>query len=215
MHTISSDTPDWLEQSLTVLRRGQVLAFPTDTSYGLGCDVDQSTALDALYLIKERGKDKAIHVLVQSAEQAQRLVFWSAAAEKLAKTCWPGPLTLVLPLLPNAPAWATMLSAGTGYLGVRVPQQRLAQQLLSGWGKPLPAPSANPSAHLSGGVDSYSAKAVYTQFANQTYQPAAILDAGEVPEVSSSTLIRIESSGQWAILRQGPISETNIKTILA
>lgn len=191
-----------------LLRQGRVVAFPTDTSYALGVDATNPRAVLRLYRIKERTFRKPVHVVVPSLSYARRLTVWPAAARLLARTFWPGPLTLVLPLKSKDPC-LKKLSGGTGYLGLRFPRHRFARSLCQKLGRPVTATSANPSGQRSGGVDSYSATEVLSQFLGKRHRPDVVIDAGRLPRRKPSTVVRVDGSSV-VILRAGPISARRI-----
>lgn len=198
-----------VKSAVELLKQGKIVAYPTDTSYGLAVDVTNTFALKKFYKIKERGFDKPVHIVVPNISYAKQLVNWNQIAQKLAKAFWPGALTLVLELK-DTKTNLTILTAKTGFLGLRMPDNQMALQLVKKLGAPITATSANPSAHLSGGYDSYSPRDIIDQFKDKKFQPDAILDAGKLKKRKPSTLVKI-SDGGIEILRKGPISEREIK----
>lgn len=197
-----------IEGAVKALKAGKVIAYPTDTSYGLAADVTNEKALKKIYKIKERSKSQPIHVIIPSVEYAKKIVKWDEQAETLAKEFWPGPLTLVLKLKAKD-EYLEALSAGTGFLGVRIPKNKIAVDLCAKLGKPITTTSANPSLHLSGGADSYSGQEVYDQFEGKDYKPDFIIDAGKLPKRKPSTIVRIREVVE--ILRPGHIHHKKIK----
>lgn len=186
------------------LKQGKVIAYPTDTSYGLAVDATNIAAIKKLYKIKERGFNKPVHVVVPSKIYAKKIVAWNSMAEKLAKKYWPGPLTLVLGLRAKGMGYV-MLSAKSGFMGLRMPKNKIALDLVKFLNEPITTTSANPSAHLSGGYDSYSAADVIKQFQKQKYKPDIILNAGKLPKRKPSTVIKIDKN-QIILLRKGPVT---------
>lgn len=213
-----------LAEAAKALNAGKTVVYPTDTSYGLGAVATNPKAIAKIYKIKERGFNKPVHVLVPSVYAAKKLVKWNSLAQKMAKKFWPGPLSMALPLKMSA---LKKICAGTDYLGLRMPKNKFALMLVKKVGQPLTATSANPSAHLSGGFDSYSAKDVISQFQNKKYRPDLIIDAGQLPKVKPSTFVRlVEDKNMMTgfaktarikykveILRPGPISEKQLNSI--
>ncbi|HVY67518.1 MAG TPA: L-threonylcarbamoyladenylate synthase [Patescibacteria group bacterium] len=195
------------------LKQGLVVAYPTDTSYGLAADAGNPSAIQRLYRIKERQKNKPVHIVVPDLAYAKKIAGWSPAAAKLARAFWPGPLTLVLPLKARGNGGLKLLSAGSGFIGMRQPKNELAMALVRALGRPLTATSANPSARLSGGYDSYSARDIAAQFAGKPHRPDIVIDAGRLPRRRPSTLVRLSASGP-EILRPGPVSSKQILNIL-
>lgn len=190
------------------LKSGQVVAYPTDTSYGLAADASSPAALKKLYRIKERASIQPMHVVVPSLGFAKTAAKWDSRAAILAKKFWPGPLTLVLGLKSKA-LGLKMVSAGTKTLGLRLPNHPIALDLAKFLGRPITATSANPSAHLSGGYDSYSARDVLVQFEKKRARPDIVIDAGRLPRRKPSTMVKIEA-GRISVLRPGPVSEKQI-----
>ncbi len=197
---------------VAALKQGKVVAYPTDTSYGLAVNAENIAAIRKLYRIKERSAGQPIHVVVPSVAYAKKIVGWNTVAGRLAKSFWPGPLTMVLGLV-SQQAGLELLSAKTKSLGVRLPKNKIALDLARQLGKPITTTSANPSLHLSGGYDSYSAGDVVTQFKDKKHQPDIVLDAGQLPRHKPSTLLKI-SRGFVHILRPGPVSEKQILSAL-
>ena len=129
------------------LAAGGLVAFPTETVYGLGADATDATAVARLYAAKGRPSFNPLISHVGDLAAARRIACFDGAAERLA-AFWPGPLTLVLPKAPDCPV-AELALAGLETIAVRVPAHRVARELLAGFGKPIVAPSANRSGHLS------------------------------------------------------------------
>ncbi|MCL5009057.1 MAG: L-threonylcarbamoyladenylate synthase, partial [Patescibacteria group bacterium] len=110
------------------LKQGKVVAYPTDTSYGLAADAGSAKAIKNLYQVKQRENTKPVHVIVPSVAYAKKIVRWNSIASKLVKKFWPGPVTVILPLKAKSSA-LKMLSAGTGFLGLRMPNNDVALDL--------------------------------------------------------------------------------------
>lgn len=190
------------------LKNGKAVAYPTDTSYGLAVDATNVQAVKKLYKIKERGFKQPVHIVVPSLTYARKAAAFNPMAERLVKNFWPGALTLVLKLKAKNPG-LKILCANTGFLGLRMPDNKIAVDLAKKTGRPITATSANPSAHLSGGFDSYSAGDVIKQFQTKKIRPDIIINAGKLPKRKPSTLVKIENQ-DIKILRFGPISEKQI-----
>ncbi|SLN63006.1 Threonylcarbamoyl-AMP synthase [Pseudoruegeria aquimaris] len=143
-----------------ILRAGGLVAFPTETVYGLGADARNDTPVARIYEAKGRPQFNPLIVHVASLEAAQALAEFPPAALRLAQAFWPGPLTLVVPMKPGA-GLSRLVSAGLPTVGLRVPDAPLAQKLFEAAGCPIAAPSANPSgkisptraAHVAAGLD--------------------------------------------------------------
>jgi len=139
---------DGCKRAAGILRAGGLVAFPTETVYGLGADAGNDLAVARIFAAKGRPRFNPLIVHVAEATAARCLVGWSDAVEVLASAFWPGPLTLVLPLLQGG-GIAPLVTAGLGSLAVRVPAHPVARELLAAFGGPLAAPSANPSGRIS------------------------------------------------------------------
>ena len=131
-----------------VLKSGGLVAFPTETVYGLAADATNATAIAKLYAAKGRPRFNPLIAHVAGREAAAALARFNSAATLLAAKFWPGPLTLVLPKADKCPV-ADLATAGLDSIAVRIPQHPVARELLRAFGKPLVAPSANRSGHVS------------------------------------------------------------------
>jgi L-threonylcarbamoyladenylate synthase len=130
------------------LGAGGLFAFPTETVYGLGADATNGRAVARLYAAKGRPSFNPLIAHVASLAEARRLARFDATATRLAEAFWPGPLTLVLPKAPDC-AVSDLATAGLDSIAVRVPDHPVALALLAAFGKPVVAPSANRSGHVS------------------------------------------------------------------
>ncbi len=131
-----------------VLRRGGLLAFPTETVYGLGADARNGRAVAAIYAAKGRPAFNPLIVHLADVGAAREMCTFTPLADILAHAFWPGALTLVLPLRPGS-GISELVTAGLSTLAVRVPDHPLAHSLLQTFGGPVAAPSANPSGRIS------------------------------------------------------------------
>lgn len=139
-------TDDVLSLAARIIRGGGLVAFPTETVYGLGADALNEQAVQRIYRVKGRPPDNPLIVHVSSADAARRICDFNDTAGLLAEAFWPGPLTLILPRKPNMPA---MVSAGLPTVAVRMPSHPAALRLLETCGTPVAAPSANLSGRPS------------------------------------------------------------------
>jgi L-threonylcarbamoyladenylate synthase len=188
------DAPTALQQALALLRQGLLVAFPTDTVYGLGALLTDAQAIDRLFLVKGREATKAIAVLVGSPQAlAQVTGELAPLPRRLAGRFWPGPLTLVVPQRPSLPANLSPVPT----VGVRMPDHPVALALLNAAG-PLAVTSANRSGQLS----TVTAREVQEQLGGRI---PFILDGGRTPGGQPSTVVDC-TGDQPVILRPGPIS---------
>ena len=137
-----------LEDAAKILTDGGLVSFPTETVYGLGADATNDTAVARIFEAKGRPTFNPLIAHVADIEMAKRYVEWSPEADKLASAFWPGPLSLVLPLKVGT-GFSPLVTAGLSSLAVRLPAHPLAHDLLAKFGKPVAAPSANPSGKIS------------------------------------------------------------------
>lgn len=192
-------------EAARALAAGDVIALPTETVYGLGADAMNPDALRKVYDLKGRPFDNPLIAHVLDATQARSLVAdWSDRAELLAQEFWPGPLTLILPKADGVPSEAT---AGLATIAVRSPAHPVARALLEAFGKPISAPSANRSGHIS----PTRAEHVAEDFSDAT--DLMILDGGPSACGIESTVLELTSEPP-RILRPGNIDADQIAAIL-
>lgn len=196
---LPTNSPDALLMAKKVLEHNGLIAFPTDTVYGLASRLDSAKAIEGLFLAKGRDFNKAIAVLIGDVEQLSRVAReLPESALKLAARFWPGALTLVVYRLPELP---DNLTPGET-VGVRMPDHEFARKLLRACG-----PLATTSANLSGQANPLSAADVENQLGGRI---DLILDGGLVPGGIPSTVVDC-TSPDIKILRQGAISEADIR----
>src|SRR5574337_88084 len=172
-----------LAQAVSVLRKGGLVAFPTDTLYALGADASNPFAIRRVFAVKGRRLTSPIPLLIADLMMATRLVGeLPEAAVRLAERYWPGPLTLVLP----APRGiCALLTAGSGQIGLRVPDAAVALALIRRFGGPVTGTSAN----RSGGTDPLDAHEVLRQIGDQV---DLVLDGGPVAGGNPSTVVDVK-----------------------
>jgi L-threonylcarbamoyladenylate synthase len=188
---------------LSVLRSGGVIAFPTDTAYGLGADPFNEPAVSEIFNIKGRSDNKPILLLVDSLEMAERIAVPNPLFHRLATAFWPGPLTFVLPARENVPPAVT---AGTGTIGLRWPAAVFATELIRRFNSPLTATSAN----RSGEPACTTAAEVRVQLGSAL---GALIDGGDLPARGGSTILEVTGAVP-RLLREGPISFATLETFL-
>jgi len=137
-----------IERATALIRAGRLVAFPTETVYGLGADATQDRAVAAIFAAKGRPAFNPLIAHVLDAAEARRYVVWNDIAERLAAAFWPGPLTLVLPRVKNC-RLSLLASAGLDTAAVRAPSHPIARALIAASGVPIAAPSANRSGAIS------------------------------------------------------------------
>lgn len=198
-----------IELAFKYLRAGKAVVYPTDTAYGLGVDATNAAAVKRLIKIKQR-PNQPIHVIVKNFSAAKKLAMFGKTAERIFKKFMPGALTLVLDLSPNlSPRLGRgvgLLSAGTGTIGIRMPDNKVALSLVKKFGRPITTPSANPH----GGQTPYSVSESVREFRNKKHRPDLYLNAGKLPKTKPSTIVAVKS-GKIEVLRKGPITQKQIK----
>ena len=193
-----------LDRATALLRRGGLVAIPTETVYGLAADALDEEAVGGIFRAKGRPAGNPLIVHVADAAMARALAAaWPVAAEALAAAFWPGPLTLVVPKGRQVPA---IVTAGGETVALRCPAHPLARRLIERSGIPLAAPSANRSERLS----PTTAHHVLTSLGNRI---DLILDAGPATEGIESTVVDCTTSPP-RILRPGPVAAAAIEAVL-
>lgn len=185
-----------------LLRRGALVAVPTETVYGLAARADSAEAVAGIYRAKGRPDFNPLIVHVTDLASAERLAVFDDRARALAQAFWPGPLTLVLPLRPGA-AVTPAVTAGLSTIAIRCPAHPAMRSLLQAAGTALAAPSAN----RSGAVSPTSAAHVAVSLGGKV---GLILDGGTCPAGIESTIVALRANGGWQILRPGPVTEKEI-----
>jgi L-threonylcarbamoyladenylate synthase len=190
-----------IKEAAGKIRSGGLVAFPTETVYGLGANALDAAAVQKIYELKGRPAASPLIVHVASIEMAREIVAeWPPLAESLARQCWPGPLTLVLPKKPLIP---DIVTAGLATVGVRMPNHPMALELIREAGCPIAAPSANKFMELS----PTTAEHVRSAFGDSV----DILDGGPAQVGIESTVVAIEN-GELKLLRPGMISLTQMES---
>jgi L-threonylcarbamoyladenylate synthase len=197
--------PELISRAAAVIRTGGVVAFPTDTLYGLAVDPFDAAAVRRLFGVKGRDMTQAIPLIAADRGQVeQSLGALTPAAARLADIFWPGPLTL---LVARSPHLVDEVVAGTGRVGVRVPAHVVARLLCQAVGRPLTATSANvsgrPATNTADGIDSTVRARI-----------DLLLDAGATPGGSPSTIVDVTGT-KVRLVRAGAISWERIEAHLA
>jgi L-threonylcarbamoyladenylate synthase len=199
---ISLQSSDALERALATLRMGGTLVYPTETCYGLGCDARNSEAVGRVFDIKMREKGKPVLVIADDSALFMKYVERNETIEELARTYWPGPLTIVATLKDGGgQGLATGVIGENNSIAFRVTSHPFAAALTRELGAPLVSTSANISTHS----DPYDIDYIVDMFHDKKNQPDMIIDAGDLPHHSPSTIVRVEVDGTKTILRQGEI----------
>ncbi len=197
--------PDTIGMAAAILAAGGLVAFPTETVYGLGADATNGQAVARLYAAKGRPLFNPLIAHVADTAAARAQARFDAAAEKLAQAFWPGPLTLVLPKADGCTVSA-LASAGLDTIALRVPDHAVAQALLAAFGKPIVAPSANRSGHIS----PTTAQHVIDDLSGRI---DLVIDGGATRVGMESTIVGCEEAGP-RLLRSGAIARAAIERVL-
>jgi len=201
-----------IAEAARVLAAGGLVAFPTETVYGLGADAGNGEAIARLYAAKGRPAFNPLIAHVASAAAARKLARFDGAAERLAAAFWPGPLTLILPKTADCPV-ADLASAGLDSIAVRLPQHPVAQALLNAFGGAVVAPSANRSGHVSPTTAAHV-------LADLGGRIDLIVDDGPTPVGLESTIVAClgesfgETFGPPTLLRPGGVLRAAIEKVL-
>jgi L-threonylcarbamoyladenylate synthase len=197
-------TQEALAEAIRCLRVGGLVAFPTETVYGLGTDATNGKAIARLYDAKGRPIFNPLIAHVHGAARARGLGIFDTVAARLADAFWPGPLTLVVPRQPDCPV-ADLATAGLATIALRVPAHNVARDLLAAFGGPIVAPSANRSGHVS----PTTAQHVLADLRGRI---DLVLDGGPSPVGLESTIVAC--IGEPTLLRPGGLPRADIERVL-
>jgi L-threonylcarbamoyladenylate synthase len=201
---MAESTSGDIAAAVKTLREGGLVAFPTETVYGLGADARSSSAVQKIFAAKGRPSTNPLIVHVADESIARRYAAeWPRQAEQLASRFWPGPLTLVLPKSPHIVAEAT---AGLDTVGLRIPNHPVALRLLHEFDGPVAAPSAN----RSGRVSPTTAEHVRSELGDRV---GCILDGGDCQVGIESTVLALLNP-RPVILRPGGVSQAQIEQLI-
>ncbi len=196
--------PQQLDLAVAALQRGELVAIPTETVYGLAGDATRDDSVARIFACKGRPNFNPLIAHVADRAAAEQLVTFDPISRRLAEQFWPGPLTLVLPRRSDCPvSW--LASAGLDTLAIRVPDHPVTLELLQKLGRPLAAPSANPSGRLS----PTTAEHVLAGLAGEL---AAVLDGGPCRVGLESTVVQVVGGQPW-LLRPGGLARPALEAI--
>jgi L-threonylcarbamoyladenylate synthase len=194
-----------IAQAARLILAGELVAFPTETVYGLGGDATNERAVAAIFEAKGRPRFNPLISHVLDAGEAKRLVQWNDTADRLAARFWPGPLTLVLPRVKDSPI-ALLATAGLDTVAVRAPAHPMAQALIRAVGRPLAAPSAN----RSGAISPTRAEHVAESLGDRVKM---ILDGGPCEVGLESTVLDLTTATP-ILLRPGGVTREAIEAVI-
>jgi len=200
--TISSSLTEQVKHAVAILRDGGIVAYPTDTIYGLGADIYNDKAVEKVFEVKNRPMSMPLPVLIDNVQQLVDLISGQTAFSRaLMKRFWPGALTIIFN---KAPKFHSLALAGSDKIGVRVPDHPVARLLIRELGKPI----AGTSANLHTGKITLTTDEVRAQMGSHVDY---IIDAGRCTGGTESTIVDVTTEPP-VILRQGAISENEIMT---
>ncbi|MCA3553002.1 MAG: threonylcarbamoyl-AMP synthase [Rhodobacter sp.] len=197
-------TPEGIAQAADLLRKGGLVAFPTETVYGLGGDARSDHAVARIFAAKGRPHFNPLIVHLPDAAAARGLAVFYARADALAAAFWPGPLTLVLPLRAGS-GLSGLVTAGLPTVALRVPAHPVAQALLQLFGGPLAAPSANPSGRVSPTRAAHVTEGLGGRI-------EAVIDGGACAVGVESTIVGLDGAAR--LLRPGGVPVEALETAL-
>lgn len=203
---IEGVTPDAIARAARLLREGGLVAFPTETVYGLGADAANGRAVAAIFEAKGRPSFNPLIVHILDADEGERFAVFPTVASRLADVFWPGPLTIVLRRHADAPL-SPLVSAGLDTVALRSPGHPVARALLEASGVPIAAPSANRSGYVSPTTAAHVA-------ADLDSRVDLILDGGPASMGLESTVIDASSGGDAVLLRPGAVPAEDIARAL-
>lgn len=189
--------PDRISYIVSCLRKGYVVALPTDTFYGLAVDPVNLHAVESIYRIKTRQKQKPLSLLISSLQQAYALARENdPMLDRLADRFWPGPLTIIVQAGTKLPLRST---AHTGNVAIRIPDAAIPRAVVARFGLPITATSAN----LQGAAECTNAACVRDQIGDRV---PLIVDGGPTGRAQPTTIVDLSlGPGRWEILREGAI----------
>lgn len=195
-----------IRQAAELLREGALVALPTETVYGLAARADRAESVAAIFAAKGRPSFNPLIVHVAQPDHARALAVFDANADQLAETFWPGPLTLVLPVRAGA-GLAAAVTAGLPTVALRCPAHPVMRDVLEAVGLSLAAPSANRSGGVSPTLPDHVAASLGSAI-------DLILDGGACQAGVESTIVALRQNGGWQVLRPGPITLSQLETVL-
>ena len=204
---IAAPTSANLNKAAAYLSQGDLVAIPTETVYGLAADGTNDHAIAKIYTFKNRPTFNPLIFHFADIEAIKEHVHWNECADKLAQDFWPGSLTLILAKRSDSNL-SLLATAGLDTVGVRIPQHKIARQLIQKFGKPLAAPSANPSESIS----PTSAQDVQQSFGLTS--SLFILDGGACSVGLESTILDLTDLHQPTLLRPGVITDQALRHCL-
>lgn len=191
-----------ISTAISALRKGGVVLHPTETCYGLAADIFSEEAAVKAYFLKDMSQAKPVSIMVPNLEEAMKYGVFSEKALELAKTYWPGPLTIIVPRTELLPSF---INRGVATVGIRCPDHEITQDLLREFGGPLITTSANRTGESQAyDVETFLIGRDADEMGGSGI-PDAIIDMGHIPEVEPSTIVEVVGD-EVRVVREGPIT---------
>lgn len=203
---LKRDFSEAIREVVAVLKLGGVIVYPTDTLYALGANALDSFAVEQIFKVKNRAREKPLPLAIRNIKWAKELAHIYKKEEKVLNSIWPGAITVVLPkrdIVPN------IVTAGQPSVALRVPNHVFVDKLLGRFGYPLTSTSAN----ISGEEGIGKISEVIETFKDNYYKPDLIVDAGDLPQSEPSTILDL-ASDKPKILRVGPVKPKTLRKLL-
>lgn len=191
-----------ISRAVECLNNGDIIAFPTETVYGIAADAANKQAIEKIYCIKKRSGKLPLQIMVASFEEAKKIGIFNKNAEFLAQKYWPGPLTIVVERLAPCPL-AKNINENNATIGIRIPDHTIALKLLQQYGKPIAVSSAN----ISGMANITTATEVADCFGDSL---AVIIDGGISSEAGLPSTVVDCTKNELRILREGAITAKDL-----
>jgi L-threonylcarbamoyladenylate synthase len=203
LHLTDRNVSAIVDEVVRHLKRGAVLAIPTDTVYGLACDAMNEGAVKKLFAIKGRSMSSGLPVFVKDIAEAKRAAIFDERVESFLDEVWPGPMSVVLRKRSRIP---DIITGGLSTVALRIPDHPFVLKLLEVYPHPITGTSANVSGHdaLSTATD------VQRDFNGRTKQPDVLVDGGELPPSRPSTIIDLTNPKNPRPLRMGAVSREEL-----
>ena len=188
-----------IDEIVKELRDGKVIVYPTETTYGLGCDATNKEAVEKVFKIKRRQDNKPVLVVAPFVNMMMNYISWNSKLDEIAMKHWPGPVTVVADLKSHAKLPSGVVGEDNT-LAFRITKHPIVFEISERLGKPLVSTSANIASLES----PYDIESVLQMYQDVDVQPDIIIDAGELPQRSPSTIVRV-TEDSISVLRQGEV----------
>lgn len=200
------DFSEAITEAIAVLKSDGVIVYPTDTLYALGANALEPSAVERIFKIKNRAREKPLPLAVRNIKWAKELAFIYKKEEKILNSVWPGAVTVILPKRNIVPGVVTADRPG---VALRIPDHPFTDKILGRFGYPITSTSAN----ISGEESPRKISDIINMFEGNYYKPDLIIDAGDLPESEPSTILDL-TSGRPKILRVGPVKPETLRKLL-